>query len=190
MNFIPHTQIEIPENVKSLMTFLWGLGFRHSCLFGGALRDIDRGVAPTDYDVRIWVQSPNETLDKLNAIRHHFDGPIEGRETNGKIRWLFKYKGMDIDLSPRVVTREFVSIEEVAKDRIADADATCSQIAMDPFYRVYATPGYFQCKDGKIFLRVPKTPLEVARLSAYGIKVRSKFPKHTLEYNDEWFESP
>lgn len=187
MIFIPHTQIEIPENVKSLMTFLWGLGFRHSCLFGGALRDIDRGVRPTDYDVRVWVQNLSMVSGALNASLQFLDGPWNRVMTNGKERFLFRYKGMDIDLSPRVVTREFVSIEEVAKDRIADADATCSQIAMDPFYGVYATPGYFQCKDGKIFLRVPKTPLEVARLSAYSTKVRSKFPKHTLDYNDDFF---
>lgn len=177
----------VPQNVKDLMTFLWGLGFRHTCLFGGALRDLDRGVEPTDYDVRVWVQSPNETLDKLNGARHHFDAPIEGRETNGSLRWLFKYKGMDIDLSPRVVTREFVSIEEVAKDRIRDSDATCSQIAMDPFYGVHVSDGYRQCKDGRIFLRVPKTKRDVARLRAYERKVRSKFPSHILEYNDDFF---
>lgn len=176
------TDFRTPENVKDLMSFLWTAGFRYFCLFGGAVRDIDRGVAPTDYDVRVWVQSPNETMDKLNAVRHHFDGPIEGRETNGKIRWLFKYRGMDIDLSPRVVTREFVSIEEVAKDRVADSDANCSQIAMDPFYGVHVSEHYPLSKDGLILLRDPKGDEDVARrLDAYEKKLRGKFPSHIFQ---------
>ena len=186
----PVALLALPELAPDIFNQLARAGARHSAIFGGAPRDADYAARHQvdkpvrDYDVRIWIEPTDHEFHKqlvLDRLRIVFGPmvPMPGLG-NGPMRYIFNYKGSELDVSIRPIPEHFryrqIPVGAVAYDRAQDSDIGLSSVALDPTLQAWGSLQYLADRDNKTLTVYPIDNPE--RKAAYLAKMQKKFPEH------------
>lgn len=181
-------QLDIPPHTRKIFQLLELAGAKYYALFGGAVRDHnykEKTIETKDYDIRIWLPEKEDYEKDLKQFITFLESYTQAKVIempcigSQKIRHCFTWNNVELDLTirPYKIT-PLTPLHAVALDRIMEADAGISAVAIDPTFTGWARPEYIS--DNKNKTLTIYNHHHLYRRISYARRLHRKFQEHII----------